>query len=185
MVFLTVVDAAAIGMEDGDLSWYRDILMLPDAGGVLGQPKGGVKATKADCVAAFGQATVGGQYMFCSQGSIEYESYISELLERTLQKDVQKVCSLPYQFARGLLDEENGELVNWTLFAIRRQSRYARSKSISDHLLPKYRGLKVPCPFRHPRVPLGKRLPVTERTEWNCPPLVSTRARFCLFWVVM
>jgi hypothetical protein len=33
----------AIGMEDGDRSWYKDILMLPDGGGVPEQPGEGVK----------------------------------------------------------------------------------------------------------------------------------------------
>jgi hypothetical protein len=79
--------------------------------------------------------------MFHGRGSIQYETYVLELLERTLQEDVQKVCNLPYQFACGLLDEENGHLVNWTMFAVRRQNRHTRSKSISDYLLPKYRGL--------------------------------------------
>jgi hypothetical protein len=142
--------------------WYRDILLLPDEGGVPGLPAGGVKTSKADCVPAFGPATPAGRYRFHGRGSVEYLSYTLELLERTHQENVHNVSCLPYHFARGLLDEENGELINWTLFALRRQGRHGRRKRPSEDILPKYKGLKLPIPFVHPRVPVGERLPPSE-----------------------
>ena len=160
-------------VEEGSKAWYREILLLPDSGAVPGVPGRGVKSSKGDCVAAFGAATSAGRYKFRGRGSPQYESYTLELLERTQQEDVENVTSLPYHFARGLLDEENGDPVNWTLFALRRQRAHARRKSTSEYLLPKYRGADLPIPFVHPRVPVGRRIAPTEAK--NTPP-VSTLA---------
>ena len=118
-----------------------------------------MKSNKADCVAAFGPAVSDGRYRFRGRGSTEYELYTLELLERTQQENVDHVTSLPCRFARGLLDEESGERVNWTSFALRRQQLHRRWKSTSEYLLPKYKGLERPFPFLHPRVPLGDRQP--------------------------
>jgi hypothetical protein len=70
-------------MAEGDLSWYRDILLLPTEGGIPGLPGGGVKATKVDCVAAFGLATSASRYEFRGCGSLQYELYMTELMEQT------------------------------------------------------------------------------------------------------
>ena len=96
-----------------------------------------MKASKGDCVTAFGPATSSGRYKFRGRGSLQYEFYTLELLERTQQEVVENVTSLPYHFAHGLLDEENGDPVNWMLFALRRQRAHARRKSTSEYLLPK------------------------------------------------
>lgn len=154
-------DRGAVGpnMEEGSRRWYRDVLLLPDKGGVPGFPGGNVKSSKADCVAAFGAPVSGGRYRFRGRGSTAYELYTLELLERTHQQTVDHVTSLPCHFARGLLDEESGERVNWTLFAVRRQELHRRWKSTSSYLLPKYKDLEKPIPFVHPRCPLGDRQP--------------------------
>jgi hypothetical protein len=147
------------------------MLLLADSGGIPGLPRGGVKALKANCVAAFGPAQAGGRYSFRGRGSVEYELYTLELLERTHQEDVENVSTLPYHFARGLLDEENGELVNWSFFVHRRRSRRRRTNFDSGIVLPKYKDLKCPCPFRHPRVLVGSRTSATVEID---APLVST-----------
>jgi hypothetical protein len=113
---------------------------------------------------------------------VEYESYTIELLERTQKEDAQSILSLPYQFARGLLDEENGEPMNWTLFAVRRERRHSCKKQASEYVLPKFKGLKLPLPFRHPRVPLSEKMPTT---EVNTTPSVSKFHLNLLFLYVL
>ena len=88
------------------------MLYLVDAGGIPRLLGSGVKASKADCIATFGLAQEGGRYIFQGHGFLQYEFYIQELLERTHQEDVDNVSTLPYHFARGLLDKKNGEHVN-------------------------------------------------------------------------
>lgn len=164
---------AGVHMEPGSRAWYREVLLLSDDGAVPGLPGGGVKASKADCIAAFGPPTSAGRYFFRGRGSVQYEAYTLELLEQTQQEIVHSVTSLPYHFARGLLDEENGEVVNWALFALRRQHLHCRRKPVHDYLLPKYRGyVEVPIPFQHPKVSVGERLPRSEAN--NNPPAAAT-----------
>jgi hypothetical protein len=55
--------AVTLDMAEGGKSWFWDILFLPDAGGVPDLPGGGMKATKANCIATFGPATSVGRYM--------------------------------------------------------------------------------------------------------------------------
>lgn len=75
--------SVSVHIEEGSRMWYRDMLLLADEGGVPGLLGGGVKASKADCVVAFGPALPGRRYTFRGRGSVEYESYTLELLERT------------------------------------------------------------------------------------------------------
>jgi hypothetical protein len=107
-------------MAKGELSWYHDMLLLPAEGGVPSLPAGRLKATKQDCITAFGPTTIASRYNFQGRGCLQYELYTKELLERTQQEDAENVTTLLYQVACGLVDEENGLVVYWTLFVPRR-----------------------------------------------------------------
>jgi hypothetical protein len=85
------------------------MLLLPTEGGVPGLPGGGVKATKVDCIAVFGPAKRQARTnsMAVGRGSLQYKLYTKELMEQIHQEVVDNANILLYQFARGLLDEEN------------------------------------------------------------------------------
>ena len=131
------------------------MLHLNDTGCVSGEANGGATTTKADCFAEFGPPTAQGRYSFLHRGCTEYAMYIRDLYRRVYQRDGNEETTIPWHFARGLLEEERGMSVNWARIAYRRISKYKKGKAFVECLLPAFQNLSEPFPFQFPKVGRG------------------------------
>ena len=125
-------------IQEGDAQWFHMMLHLHDTGCVPGEANGGATATKADCIVEFGPPTAQGRYAFLHCGSTEYAQYIWDLYRRVYQRNGDGETTIPWHFARGLLEEERGMLVNWARVAYKRMLKYRKGKAFKQCLLPAF-----------------------------------------------
>ena len=86
-----VMDTITIGGRQ----WYAKVLILSDHNVVPGQTSGGIKATKMDCVEAYGSPSPTSRYSYIHRGCMEYRKYVQELYERCYHEESKDLRTIP------------------------------------------------------------------------------------------
>jgi hypothetical protein len=144
-----------------------------------GERSGRATTTKVDCAAKFGFPTAKGQYPFLHRGSPAYRLYVRDLYRRVYQQDAGDERFVPWHFARGLLEEEAGNSVNWARVVHCRMAKHRKGRPISQCLLANFRNLSKPFPFQFPKVPRGTPVAtlgnnVPSMTNLEAAPTITT-----------
>jgi hypothetical protein len=87
-------------------------------------------------------------------------------------QDGEGVADIPWHFARGLLEEERGNPVNWMAMAYNRMLKGCANRSFVHYVQP--------LPFRFPRVPVSNDVLLSisfllYKFRWNLLSLLSRR----------
>jgi hypothetical protein len=112
------------------------MLLLHGEGCIPSMRHGGCIVTKRDYVAAFGAQTPSGHYPYLHHGSEAYTLYVQDLYTRIHMQDGENVVDLPWHFARGLLEEECGNPVNWMQMAYNRMLKGCAKQTFSNYVHP-------------------------------------------------
>ncbi|KAG0574729.1 hypothetical protein KC19_VG286000 [Ceratodon purpureus] len=126
--------------------WFSRCMLLSASRFIPSDPNAKEVSPSADVVAMWDPKT-GAGYSFKDRNGEEYYGYVCELFLRVHQRPMQD-GTLPLHFARGLLEEEKGNSVNWTKFAMRRC--FPGQKRRPFQPWPKYENVRGPLPSVHP-----------------------------------
>ncbi|KAG0573895.1 hypothetical protein KC19_VG219400 [Ceratodon purpureus] len=131
-------------MRECSKQWYRDRLCL-SRDGFLPSKASRHLYPKSECPERLGTPNCVGACAWHHRGGVHYVQYVKELYERVHQKKLHPSDMLPWHFARGLLAEEDGLLVDWAKYTD--GNRRGGKRNAKKKILKKYGNLRRHVPF--------------------------------------